>query len=76
MFDQLKNQNHSVYIDDLYMSATFARNCIKSKNKVKIHDVTRTDNRGIPRYILQTELQNSKMADEQSNTLKVAILRR
>jgi len=74
MFDQLKSQNHSVYMDNLYMSATFARNSIKSMNKVKIHGVTRTDNRGIPRCILQTELQNSKLADEQRNTVKVAIL--
>ncbi len=28
MFDQLKNQHHSVYMDNLYMSATFDRNAI------------------------------------------------
>ena len=33
-----------------------------------------TDNRGIPRCILQTELQNSKMAIEQHNTANMAIL--
>ena len=74
MFDQLKNQHHSVYMDNLYMSATFARNAIQSKNKVKIHGVTRTDNRGIPKCILQTEMQNQKIADEIRNTVKVAVL--
>ena len=74
MFDQLKNENHSVYMDNLYMSASFARNAIKSKNKVKIHGVTRTDNRGIPKCVLQTEVQNDKVAEEQRNTVKVAVL--
>ena len=50
------------------MLATFAQNSIISKNKVKIHGVTRTENRGLPRCILQTEFQNSKMADEQRNS--------
>ena len=74
MFDQLKKHHHSVYMDNLYMSATFARNAIQSKNKVKIHGVTRTDNRGIPKCILQTEMQNQKIADEIRNTVKVAVL--
>ena len=39
MFDQLKNQNHSVFMDNLYMSATFARHAIKSKNKVTFMDL-------------------------------------
>ena len=74
MFDQLKSKNHSVFMDNLYMSASFARYSINSINKIKIHGVTRTDNRGIPKCVLQTELQNDKMADEQRNTVKVAVL--
>ena len=74
MFEQLKNKNHSIYMDNLYMSASFARHSMRLQNKVKIHGVTRTDNRGIPKYIMQTQLQNSKMADEQRNTVKVAVL--
>ena len=38
------------------------------------HGVTKTKYRGIHRYILQTELQNIRLADEQRNTVKVAIL--
>ena len=33
-----------------------------------------TENRGIPISVLQTKLQNSQLADEQDNTVKVAIL--
>ena len=57
------------------MSATFARNAIRLQNKVKIHGVTRAYNRGIPSCVLQTLLQNSKLADEQRNTVKVAVLK-
>ena len=41
---------------------------------MKIHGFTRTDNRGKPRCILHTELQNSKLPNEQHNIVKVALL--
>lgn len=75
MFEQLKNKNHSIYMDNLYMSASFARNCLCLSNKVKIHGVTRTDKRGIPKCVMQTVIQNTKLADEQRNTVKVAVLK-
>jgi len=56
------------------MYATFARNSIWLQNRVKIHGVTRVDNRRVPKCIMQTQLQNTKMADEQRNTVKVAVL--
>ncbi len=63
-----------VNLDNRYISATFARYLIHLENKVKIHGVTRKYNRGIPKCIMQTQLQNSKMADKQRNTVKVAVL--
>ena len=57
MFKQLKNKNHSIYIDNLYMSASFARNCLCLSNKVKIHGVTRIDKRGIPKCVMQGSIQ-------------------
>ena len=33
-------------MDDEYVLATFARNYIKSLNKIKLHGIMRTDNRG------------------------------
>ena len=56
------------------MSATFATNALNLKNKVKIHGVTRNDNCGIPKCVIQTEFQNSQIADEHRNTVKVAVL--
>ena len=75
MFEQLENKNHSIYMDNLYISASFARNCLCLTNKVKIHGVTRTDKRGIPKCVMQTVIQNTKLADEQRNTVKVAVLK-
>ena len=74
MFDQLKNKNHSIFMDNLYMSASFARNAMMSDNRVKIHGVTRTDKRGLPKCIMQTEVQNEGIADEMRNTVKLAVL--
>ena len=47
---------------------------MKHTKKVKIHGVTRTDNRGIPKCVMQTEIQNYKVVDETRNTVKVAVL--
>ena len=74
MFDQLKNKHHSVFMDNLYMSASFARAALLSKNKVKIHGVTRGDKKGIPDCVKQIELKNEKMVLEVKNTVKVAVL--
>lgn len=74
MFDQLKSENHSVFMDNMYMSVTFARYYIKPINKIKIHGVTRSDNRGIPKCVMQIELQNAKVSDEKRNTVTFALL--
>jgi len=74
MFDQLKSENHSVFMDNMNMSVTFARYYIKPINKIKIHGVTRSDNRGIPKCVMQIELQNAKVSDEKRNTVTFALL--
>ena len=56
------------------MSSTFARSVLNSKNKVKIHGVTRTDDCGIPKCVIQTEFPNSQIADEHQNAVKAAVL--
>ena len=55
LFDMLRETYHSFYMDNLYMSALFAKHAIQSKNKVKIHGVTRNHLKGIPSIIQQTE---------------------
>ena len=74
MFDQLKNKHHSVFMDNLYMSASFSRAALLSKNRVKIHGVTRCDKKGIPDCVKQVELKNEKLVLQARNTVKVAVL--
>ena len=74
LFDQLKEKHHCVFMDNLYMSALFAKIAINGKNKVKIHGVTRNDKKGLPKCIGQIELSNEKMVQKYQNTIKVAKL--
>ena len=74
MFDQLKASNHNCFMDNLYMSALFAKRSKLSKNKVNIHGVTRKDLKGIPSCVMQTKLDNKDMAQKARGTIKVAVL--
>ena len=48
VFDQLKNENCCVFMDNLYLLALFARRVMGSDNCVKIFCVTRRKGKGIP----------------------------
>ena len=74
MFDQLKAENHSVFMDNLYMSASFARSVISCDKKVKIHGVTRREGKGIPQVVKQYEVQDKKELEKVRNNVKVAVL--
>ena len=74
MFDHLKHPNHCCFMDNLYMSASFARKVISCKKKVKIHGVTRKEGKGIPSIVKQLEIQNFKEVEKVRNTVKVAVL--
>ena len=74
MFDQLKAENHSVFMDNLYMSASFARNVVSCDKKVKIHEVARREGKGIPKIVKQFEVQDKKEVEKVRNTVKVAVL--
>ena len=43
-------------------------------NKIKIHSITRTDNRRFPKHVLQLELKNIRLFDKKGNTENVAVL--
>ena len=60
MFDQLKSKHHFVFMDNLYMSALFARRVIVSNQCVKIHGVTRKEGKGIPACVRQFEVKDEK----------------
>ena len=74
MFDQLKAKRHSCLMDNLYLSALFCKRSQNSANQVKLHGVTRGELKGIPKYILQTELQNKDLQCAARGTVKAAIL--
>lgn len=74
MLDQLKNKYHCVFMDNLYMSALFARRVMGSDNCVKIHGVTRREGKGIPSCVRQYDVQDENALDSVRNTLKVAVL--
>ena len=61
-------------MDNLYMSALFAKQALLSKNKIKIHGVTKNHQRGIPSIIQQSEIQNEALMLVQKGTVKVAVL--
>ena len=75
LFDQLKSKHHCLWMDNLYMSAQFAKTALNSRNKVKIHGVTRNHNKGVPKIIEQQEMQNEQQALAVKGTVKVAVLK-
>ena len=74
MVDQLKSKHHCLFMDNLYMSAMFARRLVSCEKKVNIHGVTRQNAKGIPMCVHQYEVSDEKNLDEQRNTIKVAVL--
>ena len=74
MFDQLKAKHHSCFMDNLYLSALFCKRSQNSDNAVKLHGVTRGELRGIPKCIVQTELQNKDLQCAVRGTVKAAVL--
>ena len=73
LLDQLKAENHSVFMYNLYMSASFARKMISCK-KAKIHGVTRREGKGVPKIIRQFEANDEKQLEMVRHTIKVAVL--
>jgi hypothetical protein len=73
LFDQLQSKNHVVGLDNLYISARFAREAITGKNHVMVHGVCRKEGRGIPACVLQKEVKRNEQAAVRGRT-KAAVL--
>ena len=58
LFDSMEDKYHECGVDNLYMSAKFARDAYMHENKIKLHGVTRKSGRGLPSFVLQEEVQN------------------
>ena len=62
-------------MDNLYMSAKFARDCFTHKKQVLIHGVARKSGRGVPNMVLQDEITDRKEVEKVRGTVKAAVLR-
>ena len=62
MFDQLKEPYHHCGLDNLYISAKFARAAFIGKNKVMVQGVARKSGQGLPACVLQEEQKKIKGA--------------
>jgi len=73
LFDQLKDKFHRVWVDNLYMSAKFAKAAYNGNNKVLLAGVTRTKDRGLPACIIQEVVDPKDMPTTRGN-VKAAVL--
>ena len=74
MFDQLEEQYHNCWFDNLYLSAKFARAAYKHTNKVHISGPTRKSGRGLPKCVVQEEVKNVNDIQSVQGTVKAAVL--
>lgn len=75
LFDQLRDNFHRVWMDNLYLSAKFARASFTHERKVLIAGVTRKSGRGVPLSVLQEELVRKKEQEAVRGTVKVSVLK-
>jgi Transposase IS4 len=75
LFDLLKEEYHCVWMDNLYISAKFARGCLNHIRKVLIAGVVRKDGRGVPNCVLQQEVMNKHELRNVRGTTKAAVLK-
>jgi len=73
LLDQLTQKHHHVWVDNLYMSAKFAKAGFTSKNKVVLSGVTRTANRGLPWCIKHKEVRDNEIISVRGK-VKAAVL--
>ena len=75
LFDSMEDKYHECGVDNLYMSAKFARDAYMHENKIKLHGVTRKSGRGLPSFVLQEEVQNRTEQEKVRGTVCAAELR-
>jgi hypothetical protein len=74
MFDQLKDEYHNCWFDNLYLSARFANAAFNHEKKVRISGPTRKGGRGLPQCVIQEEVKNPNEIRAVRGTVKAAVL--
>jgi len=74
LFDKLEDSHHRVWMDNLYLSATFCKAAYTHPNEVLIAGVTRKGGRGLPISVLQLEVENKKEQMKARGAVKVSVL--
>lgn len=74
LFDNLHDEYHRCGMDNLYMSARFARAAFNHPKKVMVSGVTRKGMRGLPKCVIQEEQKSQKDQRKTRGTVKAAVL--
>jgi Transposase IS4 len=75
LFDQLADNHHRVWMDNLYLSAKFVKASYNHPRKVMIAGVTRRNGRGLPMSVIQDEVKNKTAQEAVRGTVKAAVLK-
>jgi Transposase IS4 len=74
LFDKLEEKHYRVWMDNLYISAKFAKFALNHPKKILIAGVARKSGRGIPMSVLQEDVKNVNEAFKVRGTVKAAVL--
>jgi hypothetical protein len=58
LYDCLLEEYHMIRFDNLYMSAKFCLGSFQHTKKVMVEGVTRTNQRGLPKEVIQHDIKN------------------
>ena len=74
LYDCLLNEYHMIRFDNLYMSAKFCLGSFQHPKKVMVEGVTRTNQRGLPKEVIQHDIKNQKHLPNVKGTVMAAVL--
>ena len=74
LYDCLLEEYHMIRFDNLYMSAKFCLGFFQHPKKVMVEGVTRTNQRGLPKEVIQHDIKNRKDLPNVKGTVKAAVL--
>ena len=74
MFDQLEEEYHNCWFDNLYLSAKFVKALFTHDKKIRISGPTRKSGRGLPKCGIQEEKKNPSEISAVHGTVKATVL--